>query len=227
MIVVPQIPFRAGEPSADHGEAPARIVDELVARGAPEVAILDLDGAIARDVLPEWTRSLVADAAVPVRFDGHLHDGSRIERLAGAGFSTIVVDQRAVFEPVLLRWALDVFGPRLAVELQVDGEYVFDPPTSAFHREVVDVLADLHLQGVRRLLYRDVTGQQLPVQQLRDLAERLPGMRIDYHGRAVRGRADLRELAVVGPALEAVLVDAQLVLDGSLDAWNDADGYGR
>lgn len=217
MIVVPQIAFRAGEVAAGEALPPVRLVRELVASGAEQVALLDLDGSLARDLLPQWAEAIVAVAGVPLRFDGHLHDAARIERLARAGFATIVVDQSAVFEPMLLRWALDLFGSRLAVEVQVDGEYVFDPPPSAFDRELAEVVAQLHFRGVRSLVYRDVTGRELPLRQLMDLGERLPGMRIAYHGSAVRSVEDIGELSVAGRVLEAVLVDAQLVADGRIE----------
>jgi phosphoribosylformimino-5-aminoimidazole carboxamide ribonucleotide (ProFAR) isomerase len=195
---------------------PVRIVRDLVARGAQEVSILDLDGTLADDVLPQWTEALVAVAGVPLRFDGRLHEGSRIERLARAGFGSIVVDQVAIFDPMVLRWALDLYGSRMVVELQVDGDYVFDAPPSAFGRELVDVVADLHFQGVRRILYRDVTGEDLPLQRLLELADRLPGLRFVYQG-AVRDIEAVAELAMVGPAIEAVLVDSARVYDGDID----------
>jgi phosphoribosylformimino-5-aminoimidazole carboxamide ribonucleotide (ProFAR) isomerase len=216
MIVVPQIAFHATEVAMGEALPPIRMVRELAAKGAREVALLDLDGTLANDVLPQWAEALVAVAGVPVRFDGHVHDGARIERLSRAGFGAVTVDQHAVFDPMLLRWALDLYGARLLVEIQVDGEYVFDAPPAAFGKELVDVLADLHFQGVRRLLYRDITGAELPLRQLLELADRLPGLRMTYQGR-VRGVGDVAELAMLGATIDAVLVDASLVLENDLD----------
>lgn len=214
--MIPQIAFHAERVAMGEELPPVRLVRELVELGAQEVAILDLDGSLASDVLPQWTEAIVAVAGVPVRFDGRLHDGRRLERLAKAGFASVVVDQAAVFEPILLRWALDLYGPRLLVEVQADGEYVFDAPPNAFGRELVDVLGDLHFQGVRRLLYRDVTGTELPLRALLSLTDRLTGMRIVYQGPAIRSVDDVRELSMVG-SLDAVLVDAERVFDGQLD----------
>jgi phosphoribosylformimino-5-aminoimidazole carboxamide ribonucleotide (ProFAR) isomerase len=217
VIVVPNIAFRGDLVAAGEELPPVRIARQLVELGAREVALLDLDGVVAGDVLPEWLPSLVAVAGVPVRFDGRVHDGSRIERLTRAGLATVVVDQDAVFDPIILRWALDLHGPGLCVELQVDGEYVFDAPPEAYGRELVDVLEALHMSGARRVLYRDVTGEALPLQRLLELGDRTPGLRFTYQGSAVRTVGDVTELAMVGPVLEAVLVDSQLVLDGGFD----------
>lgn len=216
MLVVPQLVIHSSRIAIGDELPPVREARRLRSMGAVEIGLLDLDGGLAIDHLPSWVAALVAISGVPVRFDGRLHDGAGIERATRAGFGTVVVDQRAVFDPMLLRWALDVFGPRLAVEVQVDGDYVFDAPEPAFGRDLQDVLGDLHFQGVRRVLYRDVTGEALPVQRLLQLGDRLPGMRFSYQGR-VHSTADIEELAFVGPAMEAVLVGADLVLDGTLD----------
>jgi len=216
VIVVPQVAFSANQVAHGDELPPVRAVRTLVAAGATRVAVLDLDGTLASDVLPQWTEALVAVAGVPLQFDGRLHEGSRIERIARAGFGTVVVDQTAVFDPLVLRWALDLFGDRLLVEVQADGDYVFDAPAAAFGRELVDVLGDLHLRGVRRILYRDVTGEDPPLQRLLELGDRLPGARFTYQG-GVRDVEAIGELAMVGSAVEAVLVDARLVLDGGID----------
>ena len=194
-----------------------RVVRELVALGASEVSLLDLDGQVASDVLPQWMQSLVAVAGVPIRFDGRLHDGVRIERLSRAGLATLVVDQHAVFDSIVLRWALDLYGSALCVEVQVDSEYVFDAPPAAFGRELVDVIGDLHMRGARRVLYRDVTGAELPLQRLIDLGNRVPGLRYTYQGGAVRTVDDVAELAMIGAPMEAVLVDAARILAGDFD----------
>ncbi|MBC7460046.1 MAG: hypothetical protein H7287_01655 [Thermoleophilia bacterium] len=217
MIVVPNIAFRGREVAAGEASPPVQLARELVERGARELALQDLDGVVAGDVLPEWLPSLVAVVGVPVRFDGHVHDGARIERLAKAQLGTVVVDQTAVFDPIILRWALDLHGPAICVELLVDGEYVFDAPPDAFGREVVDVVERLHMGGARRVLYRDVTGKALPLQRLLELGDRAPGVGFTYHGSALRTVSDIAELALIGASLEAVLVDAQRVLDGAFN----------
>lgn len=216
MIVVPQVAFHATQVALGEELPPVRLVREVVAAGAREVAVHDLDGTLAGDVLPQWVEALVAVAGVPLRFDGRVHEGSRIERLARAGFASVVVDQIAVFDPVVLRWALDLYGPRLVVEVLVDGEYVFDPPPAAFGRELADVLGELHFRGVRRVLYRDVTGTALPLRRLLELRDRLPGTTFTYQG-TVGGPGDVAELGMLGTAVEAVLVDAARVSDGSFD----------
>jgi phosphoribosylformimino-5-aminoimidazole carboxamide ribonucleotide (ProFAR) isomerase len=220
VIVVPQVAFHGTQVAMGEELPPIRRVRELARLGAREVALLDLDGTTAGDVLPQWAETMVAVSGVPLRFDGRVHEGARIERLARAGFGSVVVDQTAAFDPMVLRWALDLYGPRTVVELQVDstGDYLFDPPPAAFDREVVEAVGGLHFQGARRVLWRDVdaTAGAPPLQRLLELADRYPGLRLTYQG-AVRDVEAVAELAMVGPAIEAVLVDERRVLDGSLD----------
>ncbi|MCW2950576.1 MAG: 1-(5-phosphoribosyl)-5-((5-phosphoribosylamino)methylideneamino) imidazole-4-carboxamide isomerase [Thermoleophilia bacterium] len=217
MIVVPNIAFHGERVAAGDELPPVRVARQLVEHGAREIALLDLDGVVASDVLPEWLPSLVAISGVPVRFDGRVHDGTRIERLTRAGLTTVVVDQQAVFDPIVMRWALDLHGSVLCVELQADAEYVFDPPPSSFGDELVDVVEGLHMRGARRVLYRDVTGQALPLQRLMELGDRAPGMKFTYQGAAMRAVSDVAELSHVSRVLEAVLVDSREVLEGSFD----------
>lgn len=215
MIVVPQLAFSGTLVATGEELPPVAAVRELARRGAQEVQLLDLDGG-EQDAVPPWLASLVAVAGVPVRYDGRLNDARDAERLTRARFGTLVIDHRALFDPMLVRWTLDLYGSRLCVEVQVDDGYLFDPPKHAFGTELVDVLLDLHVQGVRRVLYRDVTGVAPPLGALQELGDRVPGLRITYAG-AVRTLADVVSLAGLGAVVEAAVVDAPHVAGGAID----------
>lgn len=216
MIVVPQLAYSGALVASGEELPPVAAVRELGRLGAREVQLLDLDGGSTEDPVPQWLEALVAIAGIPVRYDGRLHDGRGAERLTRPRFSTLVIDHHALFDPMLVRWTLDLFGPRLCVEVQVDGEYLFDPPKHAFGSELVDVLSALHVQGIRRVLYRDVTGAAPPLAHLQEIGDRVPGIQYSYAG-AARSLDDVRSLAALGPVIEAVIVDAAAVASGSID----------
>jgi phosphoribosylformimino-5-aminoimidazole carboxamide ribonucleotide (ProFAR) isomerase len=217
MIVVPQLAFSASRIAAGDELPPVAIVRELVALGAREVQLLDLDGSLALEpVLPQWVEAIVAIAGVPVRFDGRLHDAHATELLTKARFGTLVVDHAALFDASLVRWALDLYGSRLCVEVQTDGEYLFDPPPHAFATETVDALSALHVQGVRHVLYRDVTARSIELARLQEVLDRVPGIELTYAG-PVRSLSDVRRIASLSPRMCGCVVDAQLVLDGGID----------
>lgn len=216
MIVVPQLAFSGARVADGDDLPPIAAVRELVALGAREVQLLDLGGSLALEpVLPQWVEALVAIAQVPVRFDGRLHDAKAAELLTRARFGTVVIDAASLFDSSLVRWALDLYGSRLCVEMQVDGEYLFEAPEHAFALEVVDMLSALHVQGVRRVLYRDVTAGEIGLARIRDLADRVPGVQLSYAG-PVRSVDDVARVGTLGACIEAVVVDAALVLDGRL-----------
>ena len=216
MIVVPQLAYSGALVSSGEELPPVAAVRELGRLGAQEVQLLDLDGGNTEDPVPQWLEALVAIAGVPIRYDGRVHDARGAERLTRPRFATLVIDQTALFDPMLVRWALDLYGPRLCVEVQVDGEYLFDPPKHAFGSELVDVLSSLHVQGVRRVMYRDVTGSTPPLAHLQELGDRVPGIQYSYAG-AARSLQDVRSLASLGQIVEAVIVDASAVASGSID----------
>lgn len=216
MIVVPQVAFRAEQVAAGDAAAPLLRVRELARAGATQVQLLDLDGTLGDTQLPSWLDSLIAVSAVPIRIDARLHAGDAIERFARTTCSSIIVDQSAVFDALLLRWALDLLGDRLVVELQLDGDYLFDPPPAAFGIDVIEALGAMHFQGVRRVLLRDVTGEHAPLRQLLTIANRHSGMRLTYVG-AVRSVTDIADIASVGPCVEAVVVAADYIDDGRIN----------
>lgn len=217
MIVVPQLAFSGARVAAGDDLPPVADVRTLVALGAREVQLLDLDGSLALEpVLPQWVEALVAIAQVPVRFDGRLHDAKAAELLTRARFGTVVIDAASLFDSSLVRWALDLYGSRLCVEMQVDGAYLFEAPEHAFALEAVDALSALHVQGVRRVLYRDVTAGAIDLQRIQDLANRVPGIQLTYAG-PVRTLADVARVASLGSRIEAVVVDAARVLAGHLE----------
>lgn len=217
MIVVPQIAFSSKLVSEGEELPPIAAVRELARLGAKEIQLLDLDGGIADMPLPQWLEAIVAVAGIPLRFDGRLHDARDTERLTKPRFSTIVIDHTTLFDPMQVRWALDLHGSKLCVELQVDGEYLFDAPQQAHSLLVEEILSALHMQGVRRILYRSISESAAQsVLRLRTLIDRVPGMKYTYYG-GVKSLADIALLAKLGLGVEAVVIDAKDVASGVID----------
>jgi phosphoribosylformimino-5-aminoimidazole carboxamide ribonucleotide (ProFAR) isomerase len=183
---------------------------ELVAAGARELVLLDVDGAVGRDVVPEWLDTLAVVTDVPLTLDARVHDARVLDRLARSRASEIVVHHAAVFEPSTLRWAIDLLGERLIVELQIDDGYVFDAPEQAFGREAADVVSDLHLQGVKRLIIREINAGAPSLAQVQQIAVRSQGVRLTYHG-AVRSVQHVAALAALGPYLERTVITDEVI----------------
>jgi phosphoribosylformimino-5-aminoimidazole carboxamide ribonucleotide (ProFAR) isomerase len=214
VIVMPQISVTADRVVFGDGDA-VSIARTLVAQGARAVQVRDVDGRLAAAPgQATWLGELVDQAEVPVQLDAALFDPSAIERVARIGLATIVVAQVAAFDPALLRWAMDLLGHRLVVELQVDGQYLFDPPRAGYALELIEAARRLKFQGVRHVLFRDVTGVELPLQRLRELTVDV-GMGVTFAG-LVRSLDDLRELTVIDSSNLLAVVVGEPIYDGRI-----------
>jgi phosphoribosylformimino-5-aminoimidazole carboxamide ribonucleotide (ProFAR) isomerase len=193
------------------------LAEALVAKGARALQLRDIDGDIPKGDLPVWLEQLFATLGgdVPVQLDSAVHDSSAIERLAAVPFDGIVVGMKALFEPMLLRWALDLLGPRLVAELNVDGDHLFDPPPHGFSLELGEAVRQLHFQGVRHVLFRDITGLELPLNRLQTVCGTL-GMGVTYAG-PVRSLDDIRELTMIDPVHLLGVVVGEPLYDGRVD----------
>ena len=213
MIVVPQVLVSARGVLFGEGD-PLEVARTLVSQGALALQLRDVDRSIsdAPDNASEWLRRLVDTIGVPVQFDGGLADSKALEVLAGIGFETVVVGPHAVFDPLYLRWAMDLLGRRLVVEVQTDGDHLYDAPKGMFHVELVEAVRQLRFQGVRHILLRDVTGLELPLNRLRTICHDI-GIRVTFSG-PIRSLDDIRELAVVGSEDLVAVVVGEPVYDG-------------
>jgi len=203
--------------SAAREPGPGVLIEQLLARGARAFSLREVDGAICTgNELSRWVRAAVEAArGLPVQLDASLTDSRVIEWVSKVGFHTVVIGMQALWDPALLRWALDLLGPRLVAELNVDGGYLFDPPEGGFGLELADAVRQLHFQGVRHVLIRDVTALEVPLTRLQSVSGNL-AMDITYHG-PVRTMDDIRELGMLDPRhLRGVVVGAPLY-DGSMD----------
>lgn len=215
MLVRAQITVGVGQ-LADDADGPRALVELLTRRGAKAFQLRDVDGVFGSSELPPWLASTIeAAGTAPVQLDAALADSQAIERATGLGFDSVVISMRALFEPMQLRWALDLLDRRLVVELQADGDYLFDPPAGAFGMELREAVRQLHFQGVRHVLIRDVTALEVPLTRLQDLGGNL-GMDITYQG-PVRTLDDIRELTMLDPRHFHAVVIGEALLTGELD----------
>lgn len=217
MLVRARIAISAG-PAPFGGDEVLALAEALLRKGARAFQLRDPEGLVtAEEELPGWLDrlfALVGDDA-PVQHDGATEDSHALERLAAAPFDSIVVGMGGLFEPLRLRWALDLLGPRLVAGLEVDGDYLFDPPSAGFSLELMEAVRQLHFQGVRHVLYRDVTGSELPLQRLQQICGSLT-MDVTYSG-VVRALGDVEELTLLDPRHFRAVVLGEPLFDGRID----------
>ena len=207
MYVAPQIAIDEHLPLQGPG-CVADLTRTLVDQGARQLVVRDPMQRMLRQrsgAGDSMLLSLIAAAgSVPVVLDAGLSHGDMIDRVARMPFAAVVLDAQALFDPMLLRWALDVLGERTMVELRSDGDYLYDPPESGYALELVEAARQLRFQGVRRVLLRDVTGTELPLPRLQAIAD--VGLDVTFQG-MVRNLDDLRDIAAMtSPHVHAVIV---------------------
>ena len=212
MIVVPQITI-TNDNAAFGGDDILVRAESLRAEGAVALQLRDASGEALSTPggQGEWLTRLTSAVGLPVQLSGGLDDSSVIERVAGRGFASLVVGTIVVQDPMLLRWALDLAGLRIVVELVVDGGDLVVPGVGNTGLDVIDVVRQLQLQGVQHLLLRDITSTDVPIELLEQLC-RAVNMSVTYGGEiaSVDDIAMLAETASVHSNLVAVVVGEPL-----------------
>jgi phosphoribosylformimino-5-aminoimidazole carboxamide ribotide isomerase len=209
-----------GSPRAVVSDDPAGFAARLAAQGAPALSVTDLDAVRAGAPFHLGLAAEIARAAgVEVGYRGGLVTPSDVERALDAGLGPLVLDTAAFGDPAVLRFAVDLLGPRLAVALDAEGDAVRLPFGDAGPLPLVDAAAELAYRGVSDLVYTDLaragtlTGPNLSgVAALCDAV----GVGVTCAG-GVRNVADIRALAGLGHAnLRAVML-ATALHEGRLD----------
>lgn len=215
MIVVPQIAVAAQSVAFANVDV-FDIAQTFVANGASmlQFRAIDTDTATTPDTL-EWLERVADSVGVPIQFDGAIENSQALERVARRSFSQVVLSMSAVFDPLMVRWALDLLGDRLLIELCIDGTRLFGAPPAFADLEAIELAHQLRVQGIERLLIRDVTGVDLPVNLLRTLCDDAYS-KITFAG-LVTSLSDIRELRRINrEGMEAVIVGEPL-FDGRIN----------
>ncbi len=214
MELLPQIAVR--DHHLVHGKGdPLALAQDFAGAGATSVMLRDVDGSYMAN--PAGTDALgviVAAASVPMHLDVATADPRAIERAARTRVASVVISMEGIFEPMLVRWALDTLGPgRTVLEVCADGEYLFDPPEAGFDMHVSDAVRAAARAGVSRVLLRDVTATVPSFERIARICSAAE-VSITYSG-PISSASDLRTLRHVRNGLDAVVVGEPLY-DGRL-----------
>ncbi len=179
---------------------PLSAAQSWVREGADHLHVVDLDGA--RSGSPQnltHLRAIASELEVPVQYGGGLRSPRAVAEALGAGAARVILGTAAFADPELLRAALAEHGPeRVLVSVDVRGGRVATAGwTQTTELGAVDVIARLHEQGVRELVYTDVDRDGMlggpDLEQVRSVAAAAGG-RLIYSG-GIGSLADLQALA--------------------------------
>ena len=220
MILLPAVDIRDGravrlrqgrfEDETVYADAPLDAARSFVEAGSRWLHVVDLDGA--RDGAPAnlgQLERIAGELDVPVQFGGGLRSTDSIRAALDAGAARVLVGTAAITDPDLLAAALEEWGERVAVAVDVRGGRV----SVAGWTEETEVTAEEligHLQerGAERFVYtnadRDGMLEGVDIEEVGRIAAAVRG-----HFTISGGVGSLEDLKVLRdarlPTLEGVI----------------------
>ncbi len=210
MVIVPSVDVRGGRLGDGSEEPVAARARELVAEGAEELHLVDLDGAetglfLNLDLLAEVAR----EVRVPCRLAGGVSRVDDARRAVDRGFAGVLFSSAVFGDDELLR-DIASLGDRAIVEIEARAGFLAprggdaDLVTVATGRGALASARAALLAGVRALYVIDLTAEARlagPPLALVDTVRAVVGRRIALHaGGGVRDLDDVRALATRGVA---------------------------
>ena len=210
MVIVPSVDVRGGRLGDGSEEPVAARARQLVAEGAEELHLVDLDGAetglfLNLDLLAEVAR----EVRVPCRLAGGVSRVDDARRAVDRGFAGVLFSSAVFGDDELLR-DIASLGDRAIVEIEARAGFLAprggeaDLVTVATGRGALASARAALLAGVRALYLIDLTAEAElagPPLALVDTVRALVGQRIALHaGGGVRDLDDVRALATRGVA---------------------------
>jgi phosphoribosylformimino-5-aminoimidazole carboxamide ribotide isomerase len=218
VVIVPSVDVRGGRLGDGSEQSVAGRARDLVAEGAEELHLVDLDGAETGLFLNlELLADVAREAGVPCRLAGGVSRIDKARRAIDRGFAGILFSSAVFGDDELLR-EIASLGDRAIVEIEARAGFLAprggdaDLVTVATGRGALASARAAQLAGVRALYLIDLPAEaQLagPPLALVDTVRAVVGHRIALHaGGGVRDLDDVRALAsrsvasvVIGRAL--------------------------
>ena len=181
--------------------------------GAEWVHLVDLDAAFGRGSNLELLRQVVSELRVKVELSGGIRDDASLERALELGAERVNLGTAALENPEWTARAIDRFGDKIAVGLDVRGTTLAARGWTQEGGDLWEVLARLEDAGCARYVVTDVTKDGTlrgpNVGLLREVLERT-GKPVVASG-GISSLADLTELRALVPlGLEGAIVGKAL-----------------
>ena len=159
-----------------YSETPADVAREFALAGATHIHLVDLEGA-KDGTTPnlETVRSIVNACDLFSEIGGGIRSIETIEKYLAVGVGRVILGTAAVTDPEFLKTAVDRFGDKIAVGVDIKGENVAikgwtetsDVTCFAFCEKMqtlgvktlicTDISKDGAMQGTNHTLYRDLS----------------------------------------------------------------------
>ena len=190
---------------------PMEVAGMWVARGAPYLHLVDLDGAFGKENNVPIFKQIIREYGVPAEVGGGIRDVDTIDELISAGADRVVVGTKAVKEPEWLEEVADRHPGRIVLSMDTKGgEIAIKGWQESAAISVDDMFARIRDMPLAAVLNTnvDVEGQKKGIDeaQARDFITKCPCKVIASGGVTSRKDAEIlsdagAEGAVVGLAM--------------------------
>lgn len=108
-----------------YSDAPLEVAKAFKRVGAEYLHLVDLDGAKAGDILNlQIIEKIVSDSGLKVEAGGGVRNLSTVERYIDLGVLRVIIGTAAVTDPMFLRQAVERFGDKIAVAVDIKDGFV-------------------------------------------------------------------------------------------------------
>lgn len=128
-------------------------------KGARWLHVVDLDGAFGGRVRNyEIVKEMVTSATIPIQIGGGIRSLENIEAWLALGIKRVILGTKALEDPVMLKEALKRFSEEIVVSIDAkNGLVTTEGWVKTSSIKAVDFAMRLEAQGVRRIVYTDIS----------------------------------------------------------------------
>lgn len=169
MIIYPAIDIKGGkcvrltqglkDQEKVYYDSPQEVARLWQEKGARWLHVVDLDGAFggrARNY--EIVKEMVTSATIPIQIGGGIRSLENIEAWLALGIKRVILGTKALEDPVMLKEALKRFSEEIVVSIDAkNGLVTTEGWVKTSSIKAVDFAMRLEAQGVRRIVYTDIS----------------------------------------------------------------------
>lgn len=169
MIIIPAIDLKDGKCVRLYkgdfskvetvGLDPVKTAQKFKNEGAEFIHIVDLDGALSGSLSNlEIIERIVKEVGLPVEVGGGIRNMDTIDKLISSGISRVILGTAALKNINLVRDAVKIYGSRIAVGIDVRGEFVaVEGWTQTSRTNYLEFAKDMETIGVSALIVTDIS----------------------------------------------------------------------
>ncbi|MFH1369641.1 MAG: 1-(5-phosphoribosyl)-5-[(5-phosphoribosylamino)methylideneamino]imidazole-4-carboxamide isomerase [Elusimicrobiota bacterium] len=168
MLVIPAIDIRAGnavmltqgkiEAEKIFSKDPVFIAKLMQAKGAKRLHVVDLDGAFqGTPKNMEIVKNIRASIQIPIQFGGGIRNLKAIDSLINSGIDYVILGTLAVYNPEILRKAVEIHGKKIVLALDVrDSKVAIAGWKETTTIDALELALKARDMGVEEIIYTDI-----------------------------------------------------------------------